>query len=74
MQRLHTDSAPEKSGLHCRPKDAEGVRLFLRVNLSGKRTEVKALGGFCFLRGVFVFQRLRFFVALLGAGGFLWNG
>ncbi len=46
-QRLHTDSAPEKSGLLCKPKDAEGVRP-ARVNLSGKRTEIKDLGGFCF--------------------------
>ena len=31
LQRLHTDSAPEKSGLQCKPKDAEGVRLIFEL-------------------------------------------
>ena len=39
LQRLHTDSTPEKSA-YFKQKDAEGVRP-VRVNLSGKRTEIK---------------------------------
>ena len=60
-RRLQTDSTPEKSDSKAESKDAEGVRLIMWANLSGKRTEIQALNSFVIERSFCVFKNSAFF-------------